>query len=507
MDKNTSDSPFEPSAEEISTSIYYIRVIESYNNFQNSQNSDISISNFNIYLNDLNEFISSETNKNLVEYYIKSTITKIIHFSSIYPFNQENLTLLFSIIDKVFSITMDIDYSSFPNLLFFMMETEESIEILKKNKKTLDKLFSNEIFFTDFVDQQQTEIFFELSFVRIKSLNLCYLFRHLICEISPLKLRAKINLSKILAFLYTPIKEEIQNEYSIALSKLISISPDNRLFLNNYQNFFLFSNFIHSSSSEIIIECFNELVFTAPANFELFQNIILFYQKYNEHQNSLFQWIFNDIVKNHSDVLNEINDVVPLYGWVTKTTPVKELIEAILDLSKCETKFISPFLSPLFSLLNKNKPNFENFKNSIEIIESQILQHKVSLLDLANINFLNTFVIDLEIDLLGQLFERIYTFSQLVYDIFALPKSKLLRPDVVNKLIRMCGKYPKTSQFLSIFFVMSNSKKNVSNLMKTITENKNGELCVALGNSFAKSDTIVKYFISENGIEWLDKIF
>ncbi|KAK8836766.1 hypothetical protein M9Y10_037288 [Tritrichomonas musculus] len=137
-------------------------------------------------------------------------------------------------------------------------------------------------------------------------------------------------------------------------------------------------------------------------------------------------------------------------------TPINDVINTIAVLSKYDSNFISPFLSPLFSIRNKNEPNFEELQITVQVIESQILLHKESLLYLANINFLKTFVINLDIDLLGQLFEKIYTFSQLVYDIYTLPKSEPLRPDVIVKLIQMCGKFPNNAQFLSIFLVISN---------------------------------------------------
>lgn len=327
------------------------------------------------------------------------------------------------------------------------------------------------------------------------------------CEIAPFSLRRKINLSKILAFLLTQIKEEIQVEYSIVLSKLVAVNTANRLFLNNNQSFFLFSNAIQSASSEIVIECFNNLVFIEPINLELFTNIILFYQKYQQHQKSIFHWIFNDVINFHFDMLSEINQTVPFFGWITLKTSVNDVMDAITNLSKFSVSFISSFISPLFSLLNKNDSKFEEYQFTIQLIEKQILLHKISLTDLLNFHFLETFIINVKIDILGQLFEKIYTFSQLAYDVFTLPKSESLRSDVIDKLIQMAGKFPNNASFISIFLVVSNSRKNISDLMETIIENKNGDLCVALGDSFVKSDSVVHYFIDKKGIEWLDKIF
>ncbi|KAK8840276.1 hypothetical protein M9Y10_030831 [Tritrichomonas musculus] len=502
-----SKTSFEPSAEEISSSIYYIRVTESFTNFQNSYKSDNSIANFHSFLNDFNDFLSYETNKNLVKYYIQSVITKVIQFSSISAFNKDNFSLLFDILNKIFALTMDINFCNFPYFIISLMETNESIKMLSSHISTIEILFSNEKFFTSFAEQQEIQAFFDKSFIQLQSFDLCYLFRHLICEISPFELRREINLSKILSFLSTPIKHEIQIEYAIVLSKLVAANLQDRLFLNNNQNFILFSDLIQQASSETVIESFNDLIFTDPLNLDFLCEIFLFYQKFPQHQKSLFQWIFNDIVQNYPDMLHEINDKVPFYGWVTKLTPVSDAINSVVVLSKHDADFISPFLSPLFAILNKNGSKFEEFQMAVQIIEGQILLHKTSLLNLANINFLKTFVIDIDIDLLGQLFEKIYTFSQLVYDIYTLPKSEPLRPDVIDKLIQMCGKFPNNAQFLSIFLVISNSKKNISCLMKIIIENKNGDLCVALGNSFVKNETVVKYFVNENGIEWLNKVF
>ena len=147
----------------------------------------------------------------------------------------------------------------------------------------LETLFSNEKFFTSFAEQQEIQVFFEKAFVQVQSVDLCYLFRHLICVISPFELKRTIDLSKILSLLSTQTKHEIQIEYSIVISKLIASNVKSRLFLNGNQNFFLFSNLIQSASSKIVIEIFNDLLFTVPEDLDLFYNIILFYQ-----------WIFKD---------------------------------------------------------------------------------------------------------------------------------------------------------------------------------------------------------------------
>lgn len=496
----------ELSAEEISKSIYYIRVRESFNAFQQSDNPDIKIDNYHSFLNDLNNFISNEPNKNLIKFTVTSMISTAMQFSTNSIFNQEDSYLLFDILDKILQITMDFNYSDFLYWFFSLLTVSESIELLKSHQKTLEKIFSDENYFSYLVNQQKIPIFFEKTFTEFKSLYFCQLFHHLICEISPLSIRKNINLSNILSFLLTQIPHEIQIEYSIVLSKLVSTNSMDRLFLNRNQSFFLFSEFIQSASSEIIINCFNDLVFTNPTNLELFSNLILFYQKYPQHQTPLFQWIFKDVINDHNDMLHEINQVVPFFGWIAVNTTVVEVIDAIVSLSKYDDSFNSPFISPLFSLLNKGESKFDEYSFIIQLIENQILLHHISLKDLLNWHFLEAFIINIKIDILGQLFEKVYTFSQLVYDVFTLPKSEPFRSDIISKLIQMTGKFPQNSHFISVFLIVSNSIKNISDLMTTIIENKNSNLCIALGDSFVKSDSVINYFIENNGIEWLDKI-
>ena len=234
----------EVNEEEISKSIYYIRLNESFNIFQQSINSETENINYNAFLNELNNFISNKPDKELTKYNLGPMIQKAMEFSTRSTFNPENSEILFQILDKVFQIQIDFNYSSFTDYLFSMTTTPDTIEILKSNKKTLENFFSNEFFFSYFVDQQQPSLFFEKTFIEYVCLDMCHLFRHLICEISPLSLRKKINLTKIISFLLTSIKEEIQIEYSIVLSKLVSVNSNNRLFLNNNQSFFLYSNLL-----------------------------------------------------------------------------------------------------------------------------------------------------------------------------------------------------------------------------------------------------------------------
>lgn len=507
MHKKSAPIYQKPSSEEISRSKYCVQMIESFNSFQNLNNSNLEKTNFQTFINDFNNFISNETNINLLRYYLPSMLQEALKYSSKSVFQEENASLLFDIIDKILPITMDLNSDDISIFLLSLMVSIESIRILKKHIKALETLFYNDDFFQDFVNQQYVTKFFEKSFINFISVDLCTLFRHLICEISSISIRSHINLSTILQFLLTPIRPEIQLEYSIVLSKLISINSKNRLFLNNTQSFILFSNYIQLASSNIIKDCFNDLVFTPPFNLELFTNIILFYQKYPQHQNALFHWIFDEVIVNHADMLYEINNIIPFFSWITLSTPVSDVLSAISILSKSDISLTSPFISPLFSLLNKGGSTFEEYQSTIQIIEKLILLHQVSLNSLANSLFLKTFVINVEIDLLGQLFEKIYTFAQLVYDIYTLPQSEALRAEVINRLIQMAGKFPQNAHFISIFLVVSNSNKNISDLMRIIIENKNGDLCTALGDSFSKSDSVVRYFINGNGMKWLDKVY
>lgn len=492
---------------EASLSPYCSKVLSSFHEFQLSNDPENEENAFQSFLNNFSNFIYNETKQKLINTYSIPMIQICFTYSIIYTFNGDRMSLLFSLLDKILESNMITNTDDFSVFMFSLMSDCSKVQILISNTKTLEKLFSNQAFFSDFIAKKHVDEFFDISFLTFVSTDLCKLFRILVGEKSPINLRSIINLHNITASLSIPIQQEAQIEDAILISHLVSVNTLNRTFLNNHQSFNLFSEYIKTADFSIIKLCFNELIFSPPRNFDFFSYVLLFYQKNPQHQHDIFQWIFNDLIKNNVATIEEMNDVMPLFIWVTHSTPITDLISVLIDFSKDpnKAKWVKPFIQPLFSLLCKENIECECYLAAILIVEQQIRQ--ISLSFLYDSFFLQTFVLKIKVEVLAKLFLHHATFSQLVYDIYSLPKAEPQRQDVVRRLIQMAVEYPKTSQFIYPFIIISNSKEILSELMNLVLQNKNHDLCEAFGNIFLKSPTMIQHFLNENGVNWLNKVF
>ncbi|OHS98364.1 hypothetical protein TRFO_08959 [Tritrichomonas foetus] len=502
----------EPTNEEIQASPYFIKVRNSFSAFQqNQQFEDTKIKYFQSFLDDFTHFIFHETNKKLIEFISIDMIQSAMEFSTLIEFDKNRIMLIFNILEKIL-LTTNFQKSKEVNEFILSLaatkneiNSKDGIQLLKNNENILKKVFSGNSFFSDYASNRYFIKFFEICFCDVHSLELCSLFRSLICENSPIEVRSKLDIQELLNYLTKPINHELHVELIQILIKLVSSNEKFRFYFNDNHQFTSLTDLFPDNYS-FIENCFNDLIFSPPNDFIILRNIILFYQKHPKYQDQIFHWIF-EIIQEHEEFIDDIEKVIPLSNWVTHNTSINTLLDTMNIIAQIKSEIVPQFLSPLFALLCKGESELSQYLSSLQVIERQIVLHQVSLSYLLESLFLQTFVINTPLDILGNLFSESYTFAQLVYDIFALKSAEALRSDVLNKLIQMAAKFPNNAHFLSIFLVVSDSHQNVADIMKIILNEQKGELCISLGSSFPKSDIIIQYFLQENGIEWLDQVF
>ena len=484
----------------------YIELKKSFETLKKNENKNLKFELFQTFLNDFAHFIFNQENDKIA----KNTSVMLVQYSMEYltgiDYDKSLIMLVINILEKVLNITKLNKSDELYHFFIYLSSFEDGIKILQSNKNLFQQLFEDESFFSDFVNNRHAFDFFKEIFINFKSKVLCSLYRFLICEISPIKIRASIDLKPFLSTLTMNINHDAVDEYVIVISKLVSSSSSNRKFFDSQQNFDLLVHFLSNVNIDIILTCLNDLIFSVPTDIDIFPNIILLYQKIPSLQLPMFKWLFN-IIETHNEMLKPINDRVQMSNWVTHNTSIQFLIEAIDIVSIIDVELTPQFLPPLFSILGQGGYRLKEYIAIFKIIENLIMLHQISLSFLFDAFFLQAFIINAPISIIGQLFIECETFAQLVYDIYELPKAKHLRHQVLNKLIQMIAQFPKCAHFISVFLVISASQNNIQDLMKIIIDTKNSDLCISLANSFQKSEKFIKYFILSNGIEWIDHIY
>ncbi|OHS98267.1 hypothetical protein TRFO_35364 [Tritrichomonas foetus] len=462
---------------------------------------------FNNYMKRAADFSDKETNRKLVDSFLPSILNSAIERITKIDFHESTINQIFSIIEKHMTNVSFLNSTFFSNFFIYLADGEEKkFNVLKENEKVLSKIFSDDSFVHDFLSNNSFSLVFKTIFLDNSSKEMCQFFHNLVFNHIKKSLLATLNLQPIISEILKHSNENVYSEVALFLTKLVGMNTQYCTYFDDSSNFIILSDLLSNAPFEVIITCFQELIFNDSPNFRIFPNIIVFYQNNSRIQSQLFKWVFQ-IAETKPEFINSINEILPFSSWILPQTPISELYSTISLFDRIAPQYISQFLSPLFSLLYKNEADVHTYLISVDLIENQILRHRISLTFLLDSLFLHAFIVKPSVDILGQIFMKSYTFAQLVYDIYALPKAKPIRQEVLGKIIKVAAKYPETTHIISIFVVISDSNKNIKDLMDLIENSRNGDLCNALSSAFPKSEAVTKHFLQENGIQWIDRIY
>lgn len=504
--KNPKD--YTPSSDEIKASDACQQLEFSFNNFQQSESNSESKDKFNQLINTFNSFLNEETNIKLLQYFSPIVIQNIIDHISLTEFNSSLINQIFSLINLIVSkVGIIFSSSTFMNLFLYLSNGEkERFQSLKNNEKTVSDVFADEHFFYELVSSSMFDFAFQKIFINVASKEICLFYSNLIFEIAPNNLLSDYDYQPIINSLQQKSTDIVSPEIAVFLTYLFSLNAKYKLFFNDKENFDLLSDLLASASFDTDIECFKYLIYIEPPNLDLFKNIFYFYQNNVRVQDQLFDWIF-EFVQSNPEIVNKVNSIVPFSSWVSSKTPVTKLLDFMKLINSINNSLVSQFLSLYFSLLCKEESDVDSYICGIGIVESQIFHRHISLLFLLNSLFLNAFIVKPSIELLNQIFEKSYTFPQLVYDIYALPDAKPIRQEVLGKIIQVSMKNTELTSIVSAFLVISDSGQNLREMMKLIETSNNGDLCNAFCSAFPKSEVLTSNFLKEYGMAWVDSIF
>ena len=547
MTENIDKYSIEPSNEEINSSVICKQIIDKYNEIANLKIHDPDFQQkFNYFINDLLLFLKEEKNKKLSEYFGLTMIQYCIETTIKFKFNDSLLTIindLFNGLDLLLKNSTTIPFKDFILLFIYIVKyyqneknkDEESnseliLNALKSNITIFSILFSNESFFNDFIGQDLFLSTFKIIYFDIGFSEICIFYHNIIFSNAPRHLIMNLDLQTLFTVIIYELNiyDDNQNkdqsntiqthgpnyeQISIFISNLISINKQYNSYFNDASNFKILSKLLNASSFDVIVNCFQNLLFTVSGtNFSVLENIYCFYKDNPQIHQKFFTWYFK-LIESRPEILNQMNKTIPFPKWIVPQIPFRDLLMVLqIFIKKIDSKFIanpefiSHFFGQLLKILCENEVELESYFKCIEIIESQILHHHISLAFLYDSFFLKGFIMQPSIDTLNNIFQRSYTFPQLVYDVYALPEAKPSRQEVLGKIIEVASHHSESTSIISAFFVISDSNKNIRDLMTLIETSKNSDLCNIFANAFDKSEILTQKFLQENGIKWIDKI-
>lgn len=497
-----------PTSSEIDASNVCRQLKISFENFQQSK-SKLDPIEFTQFTRDFEVFLKEETNKKLLNYFPRIIIENIIVHVCSFTFEPDLVHQTFHLLNLIVSKT-GVTFSAISYMTLFLFLTngdEERFNILKNERISID-IFSDELFFSDFINESMFNLTFQKLFLTVSSKEICQFYTNLIFKVSPLNLLSDYDFQPLIDnFRQQRPNVSIFPEISVFLSGLFSINDKFKFYFNDKQNFELLSELLNDAPFDSIIECFTYLIFIDPPNFSLLTNVVDFYRKNLRIQSQFFDSGFK-LIQSHPEIANEVNSAVTFSEWITPQTPTSKLIYVMKLVNSIDVSLVSQFLPCYFSKVEEEKSdNLEYLIFGIDTVESLIYHHLITLDYLFNSLFLKVFVIQPSIDMLSELFEKSETFVQIVYDIYSLPEAESIRPDVLEKVIHVAIKNNELVSIVSGFLAISGTSKNLREIMKLIDDTKNGCFCEALIYSFSKSATLVINFLREYGLKWIDSIF